>query len=145
MENAQNATPTTAPGDTAALVAQLTDLLQLDHDAVQAYTIAISRVRNTSFKQTLTTYRGDHERHIRELTELVRRHGGAPIELPHLPSGAFKLAVQAVGVLGGDRAILLAFKANERQVRDKYARAAERELPEDVVLVVNRAAHDEAT
>jgi hypothetical protein len=75
----------------------------------------------------------------------VRAHGGLPIELPH-PTGIAKLAKQAVGGIGDDRRVLLAFRANERQARDKYARAAEKahDWPSDVQEVVRRAAADES-
>lgn len=128
----------------ADLVAELNDMLQLDHDAVHAYTLAARLLRSDAHRATIESYRADHERHIRELTELVRAHGGIPMQLPH-PTGPFKLAVQAAGKLGGDRGVLLAFKANERQVRDKYRRTANRRHPEDVTLVLQRAAADEAT
>jgi hypothetical protein len=125
-------------------VAELNDLLQLDHDAVGAYGIAIEALKNPSYKERLRAFRGDHERHIKELTGLIRERGGVPLELPHLPTGAFKLAVQKAGALaGGDRAVLLAFKANERQVRDKYRRCAERADDLVVADVLARAAEDE--
>ena len=133
----------TAPTE-AELVAELNDLLQLDHDAVQAYTLAIRSLDNESYKETLRQFRGDHERHIDELTQLIRAHGGMPIQLPHLPTGAFKLAVQAVAAVGSDRAVLTAFKANERQVRDKYRRAAQAAHTADVTTVLARAADDES-
>lgn len=128
----------------AALTAELNDLLQLDHDAVQAYTLAIKELDNHDYQSTVRRFRGDHERHIRELTHLIRDYGGTPVDLPHIPTGVFKLAVQAVGGVGGDRAVLLAFKANERQVRDKYQLATERRHPDDVRDVLRRAADDEA-
>ena len=127
-----------------ALAAELNDLLQLDHDAVQAYGLAIRLIENEEYRRQLEVFRGDHERHIDELSALVRSRSGTPIELPHLPSGAFKLAVQAIGGAGGDRAVLLAFKANERQVRDKYRRSARAVHPADVTSVLARAADDEA-
>ena len=126
------------------LVAELNDLLKLDHDAVQAYTLAIRSLENESYKETLRQFRGDHERHIEEPTQLIRAHDGLPIQLPHLPTGAFKLAVQAVASVGSDRAILTAFKANERQVRDKYRRAARAVHTADVTTVLARAAEDES-
>ncbi|MEW5926099.1 MAG: ferritin-like domain-containing protein [Gemmatimonadota bacterium] len=127
----------------AGLVALLNDLLQLDHDAVGAYTVAIERVQREDYRQDLIRFRGDHQRHIADLTRLVRAHGGTPMEMPHLPSGAFKLAVQAAGSAGGDRALLLAFKSNEGQVRDKYGRAADGPHPPDVAEVLSRNAADE--
>jgi len=128
----------------AALTGELNDLLRLDHDAVQAYTLAIKLLENPDYRRQLEVFRADHERHIDELSQLVRSRDGTPLELPHLPSGAFKLAVQAVGAAGGDRAVLLAFKANERQVRDKYRRSARAPHPADVTFVLARAADDES-
>jgi rubrerythrin/limonene-1,2-epoxide hydrolase len=131
------------PKNDATLIAELNDLLQLDHDAVEAYTIAIDRIRDVAHRESLVEFRADHKRHIEELAKLVRERGGLPIELPH-PTGPLKLAVQALGALGDDRSLLLAFKAVEGQVRDKYRRAAQRTSPPDVADVIQRAAADEA-
>jgi rubrerythrin len=133
----------------AELIGHLNDLLQLDHDAVQAYSIAHAALTSETLRATVEQFRGDHERHVTELTQLIRSRGATPVELPHLPSGAFKLAVQAAGSAagrmgGGDVAVLLAFKANERQVRDKYRRIAREPHPSDVTSVLARAADDEA-
>jgi rubrerythrin len=128
----------------AELAAELNDLLKLDHDAVQAYTLAIRLLGSDAYKRQLAAFRADHERHMDELSELIRSRNATPLELPHLPSGAFKLAVQAIGAAGGDRAVLLAFKANERQVRDKYRRSARAVHPADVTSVLARAADDES-
>ncbi len=84
------------------LVADLNDLLQLDHDAVAAYDVAISKLEDRDHADQIAGFRRDHERHIRELTELIRAHGGVPIQTPHLPTGVFKLAMQGVGAAGGD-------------------------------------------
>jgi len=127
----------------ASLIAELNDLLQLDHDAVQAYGIAIDSVEDERLRETLIAFRGDHERHIDELTELIRAHGGIPIETAHIPTGMFKAAVQRAGAARGDRALMLAFKANERQVRDKYRRSADCPHPPEVRAVLERAAADE--
>lgn len=127
-----------------ATIAKLNDLLQLDHDAVEAYTIAINMVRDDRYRETLAAYRADHKRHIEELTELVRGYGGLPTEMPH-PTGVLKLAVQTLGAAAGDDALLLAFKAVEGQARDKYARASQDALPPHVAAVIARAHADEDT
>jgi ketosteroid isomerase-like protein/rubrerythrin len=124
------------------LIAELNDLLQLDHDAVQGYTIAIDRLQDTALREPIVAFRADHKRHIEELAALVRDRGGLPLELPH-PTGALKLAVQALGAVGNDVSVLLAFKTVEGQVRDKYRRAAARNHPGDVAEIVKRAAADE--
>ena len=131
------------PPTGAELIAELNDLLALDHDAVQAYSLAIGAISNAEYRETLSGFRGDHQRHIQQLTQLIQSNGGMPVELPHLPTGAFKLAVQALGTLGDDRAVLLAFKANEAQVRDKYRRHAARPHTTAVSVILRAAAADE--
>ena len=127
----------------SSLVAELNDLLRLNYDALHAYGVAIRSLRSDSYRETVTVFRADHERHIEELSQLVREYGGSPAELPHIPTGAFKLAVQAIGAAGGDRAILFAFKANERQSRDRYRSAAHRAERPEVAAVLSRHAVDE--
>ena len=133
--------------DDAALLAELNDLLQLDHDAVSAYTIAIDGTTNDTWRQSLEQYRGDHQRHVDDLTRHIRSLGGVPVEMQHLPSGLFKAAVQAAGAgIGGDRETLLAFKSNEGQVRDKYERAARMarsKYPAEIATLLRRNANDE--
>lgn len=128
--------------DNASLIADLNDLLQLDHDAVEAYTLAIDVVRNAEYREALVRHRADHKRHIEELAALIRQRGGLPTELPH-PTAPLKLVVQALGAAPNDQTLLLAFKAVEGQVRDKYRRFASRNYPDDVRDVVQRAAADE--
>ncbi len=134
----------------AALLAELNDLLQLDYDAVGAYTLAISALRDRNLRNTLIGFRQDHERHIAELVELIRERGGIPLRMPHFPTGIFKLLVQAAGSVGGfaggDRAVLLAFVANETQARDKYRRHANvADHPGEIAGILERAARDEET
>jgi hypothetical protein len=133
---------TTGTRDTAELVALLNDLLQLDYDAVSAYRLAIRELDSPSLTTQLEAHLRDHERHIEELGAHIEQLDGVKMPVPHL-TGAFKLAVQAAAAPGGDRAVLLAFKANEMQARDKYARAAGMNLPADITGTVSRAAADE--
>ena len=134
--------------DAAALIATLNDLLQLEHDALPAYALAIAGLRDAGLREALEAFRQDHLRHVGELTGLVRGRGGLPLALPHLPTGLLKLAVQASGLPGGDRGVLLAFRANEWQSREKYARAAAvgggRDDDPEVADVLRRAVEDEA-
>jgi uncharacterized protein (TIGR02284 family) len=129
--------------DRVTMVARLNDMLQLDHDAVQAYTVAIENLENQSHRETLKQFRADHQRHIEELANLIQANGGTPVHLSHLTTGLFKLAVQQVGRLGSDWGILIAFETNEQQVRDKYWRAVEQPYPLEVQAVLRRAAEDE--
>ena len=126
----------------ALLVGELNDLLQLDYDAVAAYTIALKELDDPGCQDAVRRFKADHERHIEELTGLIRHYGGVPLPMPHL-SGVFKLAVQGAAAAASDAAVVQAFKANEVQSRDKYRRAVSRQHPADVQDVLIRAARDE--
>ena len=128
----------------AALMAALNDLLQLDHDAVASYQVAIDAVSTETLKRKLRQFKRDHQRHVAEIGELVTARGGTPVKAPHLSTGMLKLAVQALGAAGGDRAVLLAFRTNEWESANKYARAAGRRFPPAVREVIRRGAEDEA-
>ena len=129
--------------NSTALIRTLSDLLQLDHDALRSYAIAIDALDDAKLKTELRRFRRDHQRHVRDLTQLIKANGGAPVQLPHVSTGFVKLAVQFLGAAGGDRAVLLAFRSNEWEAAKKYAAAARRRYPVDVQRVIRRAAGDE--
>ncbi|HEX8362359.1 MAG TPA: ferritin-like domain-containing protein [Longimicrobium sp.] len=128
----------------AALVAALNDLLQLDHDAIASYQVAIDALSTETLKRKLRQFKREHQRHVTEIAELVTARGGTPVRAPHVSTGMLKLAVQALGAAGGDRAVLLAFRTNEWESANKYGRAAGRRFPPAVREVVRRGAEDEA-
>ncbi len=142
-------TDMTRPGGGAApavseIVDGLNDLLQLDHDAIGAYDIAIERLEDRDHANQILGFRRDHERHIQELNELIATLGGAPKNHPHL-TGPFKQAMQALGALGGDKGVLVSFRQNELQVRSKYETYAARanHWPANVKRAIDRNALDE--
>jgi ElaB/YqjD/DUF883 family membrane-anchored ribosome-binding protein len=122
----------------------LNDLLQLDHDAIAAYDVAIAKLEDRDHADQIAGYRRDHERHVRELNELVARLGGTPANHPHA-TGPFKTALQSLGGLAGDKGLLMAFRTNELAVRTKYDAYASRAMlwPPDVKRIVDGAALDE--
>jgi uncharacterized protein (TIGR02284 family) len=128
----------------AALVSALNDLLQLDHDAIASYQVAIDALSTETLKRKLRQFKREHQRHVTEIAELVTARGGTPVRAPHVSTGMLKLAVQALGAAGGERAVLLAFRTNEWESAHKYARAAGRRFPPEVREVVRRGAADEA-
>lgn len=122
----------------------LNDLLQLDHDAIAAYDVAISKLEDRDHADQIAGYRRDHERHVMELNALVQRLGGTPANHPHA-TGPFKTALQSLAGLAGDKGLLMAFRTNELQVRTKYDAYASKAMlwPPEVKRVIDGAALDE--
>jgi rubrerythrin len=134
----------TAPPATAEILEGLNDLLQLDHDAVGAYEIAMEKLQDRDHADQIAGFRRDHERHIRELNELIAELGGTPRNQPHA-TGPFKLALQSLGGLAGDRGTLMAFRTNELQVRAKYDSYAAKAnaWPTNIKRIIDGCALDE--
>ncbi len=142
-------TDMTRPGGGAApavseIVDGLNDLLQLDHDAIGAYDIAIERLEDRDHANQILGFRRDHERHIQELNELIAGLGGEAKNQPHL-TGPFKQALQSLGAVGGDKGVLASFRQNELQVRSKYELYAAKanHWPQNVKRTIDRNALDE--
>ncbi|HEX8394915.1 MAG TPA: ferritin-like domain-containing protein [Longimicrobium sp.] len=132
------------PAATAEILDGLNDLLQLDHDAVGAYQIAMEKLKDRDHAAQIAGFLRDHERHIRELNELITELGGTPKNQPHA-TGPFKLALQSLGALAGDRGVLMSFRHNELQTRAKYDSYASKAnmWPTHIKRVVDGAALDE--
>ena len=143
LASAAQAAPAASPHP-AALLADLTDLLQLEYDVLPSYALAIAGLREPALREELGAFRREHEAHAQLLAAEIRALGGLPLPLPHLPTGLLKLGVQMAGLPGGDRTVLLAFAANEWQSQEKYARYAARPYPADLSALLRRHAADEA-
>lgn len=139
----QGGARSSAASDTEVLEG-LNDLLQLDHDAIGAYEIAIEKLENRDHAEQIRGFKAEHERHIRDLNQMIQGLGGTPVNEPHA-TGPFKQAMQSLGALGGDRGILLAWRTNELQVRTKYDSYASKanSWPAEVKLLVDQNALDE--
>lgn len=131
-----------SPKERDEIVEDLNDLVQLDHDAIAAYTVTIEKLENEEWAAIVGQFKGDHERHVRELSAIVRRLGGRPAEKPHVTS-PFKKGMVRLAV-GGDKMVLRAFRVNELQVRSKYDAYAHREdYPAEVIDLLRQNAQDE--
>jgi vacuolar-type H+-ATPase subunit H len=132
------------PVPVSDIIDGLNDLLQLDHDAIGAYDVAIEKLADRDHANQILGFRRDHERHIQELNELIAALGGEAKNQPHL-TGPFKQALQSLGAVGGDRGVLAAFRQNELQVRSKYELYAAKanHWPQNLKRAIDRNALDE--
>ncbi|MCA0370312.1 MAG: ferritin-like domain-containing protein [Proteobacteria bacterium] len=107
--------------------ADLVDLVELEYDALEAYDAAIARLENEEYKENLMSFRDDHERHIKDLSDLLRKNN---IDAPTQTSGAKHWMTKGKVVLGnlvGDRTILRAMRSNEIDTNTAYERICNHE------------------
>jgi bacterioferritin (cytochrome b1) len=144
MEMKGNGGPAGATASAEDVLDTLNDLLQLNHDAIGAYDIAIEKLEDRDHASQISGFKLDHERHIRELNDAILGLGGSPRNEPHKTS-ALKEAMQNLGAMAGDRGALLAWRANELQVRTKYDKYASKAVhwSNDVKRLIDQQALDE--
>jgi len=132
--------------DAGAVVEQLSALLAFDRHAAESYGVASERLRSESLRRSARHFREDHERHIDELSRLLRAYGGPrPPAAETAAPDADSSAETPLGSLASDRAILRALKTSERRGRDAYRLAAKQAFPAEVAAVLRRASNDETT
>lgn len=110
----------TTVGTGSDLKTLIQNFLVLEHDAIAAYAATIERLEDPAHRAKITEFRGDHERHVRELTDMAAKHGVAvPTEgdmKEMLTTGKVKIA----GLMGGDSAVLQAMSSNENDTISAY-------------------------
>jgi uncharacterized protein (TIGR02284 family) len=125
------------------IVSTLNRLIQLDYDAVQAYERAIAKIEDVSIRRELEGFKGDHERHIVDLSACVRDLGGVPEELSRDVKGVLLEGLTALRSVTGTEGALKAMKTNEEITNKVYEEAFQSALPGDVRDVVERNLRDE--
>lgn len=128
--------------DTKDIISDLSDLIQLDYDAIAAYKSAIERLDTTEYKAKLAEFMGDHKRHVDELGKAVRNAGGTP---PTEGDAMVILTKGKVVIAGlvGDKPILMAMRANEEVTNTKYEDAVETGYPEPIQAILRQGLADE--
>lgn len=124
------------------IIEKLSDVVELDFDAIEAYKAAIERLEKSDYKTTMRKFLADHERHVKDLSEVIRREGGDPPKSGDLKQILTKGQV-VIGGLAGDQAILKAMKMNEEQTNSMYEDMVNEDFPEDVHKLLQDGLEDE--
>jgi rubrerythrin len=134
----------TTVGTSGDLKTLLEDYIALERDAISAYEASIERLEDPAHKAKIAEFKADHERHLRELTELATAHD-APVPAEGdmkemLTTGKIKIA----DMMGQDGAILKAMSTNETDTVTAYDRAVQNEaIPTAARPIFARALEDE--
>lgn len=129
--------------DTQEMVKKINSLVQLDIDAIHAYQQAIEKIDVDSVKTQLKQFESDHQRHVSELSQVVRRLGGQPPEFQRDFKGFLIQGFTAMRSVTGTEGALKAMKTNENITNRNYDDALSWDLPNDVKDVIRRNREDE--
>jgi uncharacterized protein (TIGR02284 family) len=133
----------TTVGNEDEVLDTLNNLIELDYDAVEAYQAAVDKLNDPTSKQAFASFQNDHERHVTELSAVVRQLGGTPPEKADMKAILTQGKV-ILGSLMGDKSILQAMKSNEDDTNTAYERASARsDLAPETADVLSRGLADE--
>ncbi len=140
-------TPTTEPNTHAhydrwihQVCDHLNKLVQVDVDAVCTYREAIAHVTDFDVRLDLESFLNDHERHVMELSGVIRDLGGTPVPVHRDLKGAIlegMTRLRSRGTLGALRAM----RMNEKLTNRTYDKASHVYMPPigQVIILENLA------
>ncbi|MGC3997343.1 MAG: ferritin-like domain-containing protein [Anaeromyxobacter sp.] len=121
----------------------VTELAQLDLDAIAAYDRALAALDDGPIAHQLAGFKLDHQRHVLELSQLLLAAGRSPPEARPDVKGAILGGVTALRSRLGTEQALAAMRTNESLTTSTYARMLARPFPPDVLEAVRRGYADE--
>jgi uncharacterized protein (TIGR02284 family) len=127
---------------TEKIIEELNELIRFDYDAIGAYDEAIDDIKEAMIRDQLVLFRGDHQRHVSELSVIVSRFGGTPPTRPGI-KGVVRKTMTKVAGLAGTEATLRAMKSNEEVLNKTYIHHASMDFPADVLDRIRRNLDDE--
>ena len=121
----------------------LSDLLHLDVDAIHAYDQAIDNIDVRDIRMRLEEFKGDHERHVTDLSAAIQRHGGEPPKRGRDLKGFFLEGFTAIRSATGTQGALKAMRGNEQLTNRRYEDAMKADLPAEDKDLVRQNLEDE--
>ena len=123
-------------------IAKVQDLIHLDMDAIKAYEQAIKACEHENVASQLRSFQSDHQRHVRELSEEMRKLGEQPKATTDI-KGFFIEKFTAI-TSHGTRSALMAMAGNEQLTTARYKAALDLEdLPETTKQIIRNNYADE--
>ncbi len=122
---------------------KLSSLVQSDAEAVRAYGQILSIMDKGSLKNQLLRFQRDHERHVDQLSAVIRALDSEP------PKSAFNSEGQSTKGLTSDlkpaecEKILYSMKANEELINNLYRKSSVLDFSPNIKGLVERNCDDE--
>jgi uncharacterized protein (TIGR02284 family) len=123
-------------------IGKVQDLIHLDMDAVKAYEQAIKACEHENVASQLRSFQSDHQRHVRDLSEEMRKLGEQPKVTTDI-KGFFIEKFTAI-TSHGTRSALMAMVGNEQLTTARYKAALDlQDLPETTKQIIRNNYADE--
>lgn len=125
------------------LVELLSELIQLDIDAVEAYREAVEGVEDDIMRKRLESFAQNHLDHIDMLSQEVENAGGQPPQLSKDLKGLLIKGFAALRSTTGTRGALKALQTAEELTVKGYGNAVSQDVPGAVKALLRKFFSDE--
>jgi rubrerythrin len=122
---------------------KLKSLAQLNIDAVHAYQQAIEAISESEIRDQMSRFRDEHNRHVAELSILIRECGETPPAYSSTSKGFVIAQFTAVRNVGGTESALQIMKTNVEWISRVYDQARAWDLAPAADAMVERNFRDE--
>jgi uncharacterized protein (TIGR02284 family) len=123
-------------------IGSVQDLIHLDMDAIKAYEQAIKACEHENVASQLRSFQSDHQRHVRDLSEELRKLGEQPKATTDV-KGFFIEKFTAITSIGTHSA-LMSMMGNEKLTTSRYKAALDlQDLPESTKQIIRKNYADE--
>lgn len=125
------------------LINKLSELVQLDIDAVHSYDQAMDHIKEDTIRTELSRFQEDHEKHITSLSIVLRDLGAEPPEYSPDFKGYLITGFTSLRSASGTEGALKAMQSNEKLTNKKYQEAGSWNTDEALSLKLNDFLEDE--
>jgi hypothetical protein len=125
------------------LIQVLSELTQLDIDAVYSYNQAIEGIEDAIIRERLSKFLKEHNEHIDLLSKEIRAHGGQPPEISPDLKGVVIKGVTALRSSSGTKGALKALKMMEEMTNQRYGDLIPRNFPPSTHDILRKCFSDE--
>ncbi len=129
--------------DRGELIDKLKSLFHLDVDAVHSYNQAIKNMDESDYRQQLSRFRDDHERHVRDISERIRALGDTPPDYSRDFKGFFLEGFAAIRSSTGTEGALNAIRSSEQITNHTYGDAVNWDVDSDTKSLIQKNFEDE--
>lgn len=122
------------------------ELIELEYDAIEAYKLAIEKLKEVNYKNKLEEFLIDHKRHVAEIKQAYINKLDLPGSGDFIKGNLAKLKVVIANAIGSDKSILKAMLTNELDTNIAYERVNNHpQKPDDskITLILQLAYEDE--
>lgn len=126
------------------IIQLLKNLAQVDIDAKFSYEVALEKVPEDEIKNTIKTFKEDHERHITELNLHLNQLGVEPVEIKRDLKGMLIEGYTMMRSATGTKGALKAMQVDEKITNKAYAQALNNQnLPQTIRSLIEKNYNDE--